>query len=126
MTDPSTWHIPTLTDVLAPGTYDLRIHVAGEGAILTTARVVLPVARTVAQLDATLSHTYSDRPVSVIWVHPVPDADTVELTRDEYTQMMMLARIGANSGPNTNGISPSQLWVRKHTNNLDAIDRRIG
>lgn len=118
-----TWTVPTSTDVVPAGQYDLRLHVAATdetARIFTTARVSLPEPRSIDQLDEFMTASFNGRNVSVISIKIIEDQ--VMMTRDEYQTLVMLARRGAN--PNLG--HTSELWIVVHGKKLAAIETRYG
>lgn len=91
------WTVPSLNDTIPPGVYDLRIHIAGTDLHpqrYSTARVSVPGICTVNGLDEVLTRNYSGRKVSVIKIQvvPLPPADSVTLSLEDYATLMTWAR----------------------------------
>lgn len=126
------WACPDSSDtVVAPGVYDLRLHVSAlTGDVFTTARVHVKEPRSIAELDSAMTANNSGNPATIIGIKFLPaevvevptQEDTVTLSKEQYKTLMMLARRGANPPLG----HTSQLWVRAHTKKLDAIEKEHG
>jgi len=119
MTRFDTWSIPSLSDVIDPGTYELRIHINHGGPsdpMLSTVRMTVAGMTTIGEMDKTLTSNYSGKAVSIIWIRTAPDPDHVTLTREEYDFLVGEARGGISELGGTN-------WA-KASARLDEITER--